>query len=59
MLDYIEAKKLVQDALKEFAHSECPYCQVDINLDKYIDDDDIEKWLKKRSNIVVVYTQHV
>ena len=37
---------LIEDALAWFGYSECPYCQV--NMDEYIDRNDIEKWLKER-----------
>ena len=40
-----ELIELIEDALAEFAHSECPYCQANISLDKYVDRNDIEKWL--------------
>jgi len=37
--------ELILDALAEFAHRECPYCQS--YLDKHIDEEDIRQWLRK------------
>ena len=39
---------LITDALSEFGHDRCPYCQSYIALEKYITEKDIENWLKSR-----------
>jgi len=46
-----ELIELIEDALLHFAHSECPYCQVNISIDKYVDEDDIMRWLTKEGHI--------
>ena len=43
-----EKVSLIEEALTEFAYSECPYCQSYVGPDKYIDQEDIRKWLVKR-----------
>lgn len=49
MMYILEAKELldiIEAALANFAHSECPECGKGIGLEHYIDRADIEKWLK-------------
>lgn len=40
------AVDLIEKALSELAHSECPYCQAYIGLDRYLDRSDIRHWLE-------------
>lgn len=47
-----EITKLIGDALYGLGHKECPYCQADISLIKYINNKDIEDWLKKRTGLI-------
>lgn len=39
---------LIQDALMRFGHKYCPYCSMDIGLDRHVEREDIGKWLKER-----------
>lgn len=50
ILSYLgdELVDIIDEALAELAHRECPYCQAYIGLDKYIDRTDIDKWLKRK-----------
>lgn len=43
-----ELEDLILGALAEFGHHDCPYCQAEISLAKYIKPDDISQWLEKR-----------
>jgi hypothetical protein len=46
---------LIEDALAEFGHYECPHCQRYIGLDRYVDKGDIKRWLKRQNyNVAVV-----
>ena len=40
---------LIEDALAHFCLSECPHCQEGVSPEHYINQVDIEKWLKERS----------
>jgi len=39
---------LIEGALAEFGHYECPHCQTYIGLDRYVSREDIEGWLKAK-----------
>lgn len=44
-----EQVDLIEDALAEFGHSNYPYCQSGISLEFYVNRQNIEEWLLKRS----------
>lgn len=45
-IDYQELVELVEGALEHFCPHYCPRCECDISVDRYVDEDDIERWLK-------------
>jgi len=47
-----ELTDIIENALADLAHSECPYCQAYIGMDNYIDRKDIEKWVKEKGLVL-------
>jgi len=46
----MELVELIEKALAELCRYECPHCQGYIGPDRYIDRQDIEKWLGEVSD---------
>jgi len=47
VMTHDELVELIDQALSWFGHSECPYCERGIGLDKYVTMGDIEEWLEE------------
>ncbi len=43
-----ELVSLISGALVELAHSQCPYGQACIGLDRYVEQNDIQAWLDRK-----------
>ena len=41
---------LILDAIAEFSHQECPYCQAYISPDRHLDEGEVSRWLKDKLN---------
>ena len=42
-----KAVDLIEKALKEFAHTCCPYCYANISPERHVSREDIEKWVRE------------
>ncbi len=47
MIEFEEAKQIVQDALLELVNTRCSHCQCGTDPSDYISDEDVERFLRQ------------